>query len=202
MWGTFQFISWEAFQAWVLPALSVPATVMIGSWSSIPWFYIYLGALFAFAMTATGLLRFSEWRFRVTAKDKLSFSNVRVRKRLSEQGVVSGVQIGCELKNEALFPMEFVIQSAQTRIFDLYPPKRDYEKDDTTIPANGFGWFDDHEIPLDSIQPHGLIAEALISLRLKYGRPKKTNHELTINKKIFIKFTSQGDIEFFNWQDT
>ena len=110
-----------------------------------------------FAAVTTGLLKFSEWKFRVTAKDKLTFSDVRIKKRLSDEGVTCGIQIGFEIYNAALFPITFVVKDVQTRFADMYPPKREYEKDNTTISANGFGWFEDHEISLgDYVPKNGL----------------------------------------------
>ena len=156
MWKVFrkakkaiQFISWEAIQIWLLPSLSVPATVMIGWLQDIQWFYIYIAVGLMFASVTTGMLRFDEWKSRRTAKDKLSFSHVRIATELSENGFVDSVGLGFQLTNLASFPMQFEVDEIHTELLGFYPPRKDFEKSSVVIPPNGIGWFCDHCIKLD-----------------------------------------------------
>ncbi len=170
--GILRFFGWEAFQAWVLPSLSVPVAVVIGWLSSAPWFLVYLGALFAFAMTATGLLRFSEWRFKVTAHHKLSFSKILLQKVVSDEGQMHSIKFGFYLYNAASFPIEYIIQEIRTDLDGEYSPNKEHEKDAYVIPAFAFGWFYNHAIPLRLDHPTGKFVEGGLHAKLKYGRPQ------------------------------
>ena len=196
-----QFVSWEAFQIWVLPLFSVPVTVVIGWLSDLPWFYIWLGVGFMFAMATTGLLRFDEWRTRTTAKNKLVFSSLRIKKVLSGDGSVSAVSIGFQLRNMATFPMQFSVQKMRTKLMNAFPPKEDYENDTINVSANSNGWFDDHLIRLANVATKGKLAEGTIYVYLKYGRPGRLDHTLELNKKVLLKFDDQGDVQAVEWYD-
>ena len=154
-----------------------------------------------FAAATTGVLRFSEWRFRVTTKDKLSFQNIRIARILSEQGQVTGVRLGLQVHNQALYPIEFERIEMQTSLNGLYPNKIPYQNNVAVIPPNGWGFFDDHGIDLGQTDRAGKIFEGSLYARLVYGRPNKLDREMEIKKKIFVKFSVQGDIEVCEWAD-
>ena len=197
-----RFISWEAVQAWGLPSLSVPATIVLGYFQNIPWFYIYLSAGFVFAVIATGLLRFDEWRFRVTAKDKLAFHDLRVFRTLANDGSVFAIRLGFRLRNIATFPIQFEVQEMNTEFMNsLYPPKKTYEKKKIFIPVNGLGWFDDYDIGLANIEKKNKTIGGYIHARLKYGRPENLNQELEFKKKVFVKFDDKGNMQVAEWSD-
>ena len=177
MWKVFrkaknaiQFLSWEAIQIWVLPSLSVPATVLIGWLQGIPWFYVYIAAGFMFASVTIGILRLDEWKSRRTAKDKLSFSHVRIATEVSEYGYIDSIGLGFQLTNLASFPMQFDVDEINSELMGLYPPKKNFEKTSVVIPANGIGWFCDHCIKLDEVPTEPRIMEGILSVNIKYGR--------------------------------
>ena len=177
---------------------------MLGGWVEWNWFLIYLGCLFAFAMTAAGLLRFSEWRYRVTTKDKLSFSNVRFTQMLSPDGMLLAIQLGIDVNNYALFPIQFTVQEVETHLGELYPPKKKHQPDSVIISPNGTGWYNDIPISLERDKLEALrnnVVEGLIQVQLKYGRPDNLNREMTIKKKIFVLFTDNGEAQLSHWHD-
>ena len=197
-----QFISWEAVQTWVLPSLSVPATIVFGYFQNIPWFYVYLAAGFMFAVIATGLLRFDEWRFRVTAKDKLAFHDLKIARTLSGDGSASAIKLGFRFRNLATFPIQFEIQEMRTELMNnLYPPKKAYEEKRILIPVNGLGWFNDHNIELSNVSKKNKVMEGSIHAHLKYGRPENLNQELELRKRVFVKFDNRGDVQVMEWHD-
>lgn len=199
--GVLQFFGWEAFQSYVLPGLSVPATVILGLHTSMPWFYIWVGAWVVFAAAITGLLRLSEWRFRNTTKDKLSFTQLRIAKFLSEKGLVVGIKLGVQVNSEALFPIQCERVSMETSLGQLYPQKIPYPANTIVIPANGVGFFDDHKIEFGNNRPTNKTLEGVLSVRLKYGKPDDLNRTLEITKKIYVKFNVYGDVEVMEWSD-
>ena len=154
-----------------------------------------------FAMVTTGLLRFDEWRTRTTAKNKLVFSSLRIKKVLSGDGSVSAVSIGFQLRNMATFPMQFSVQKMRTKLMTTFPPKKDYENDTITVSANSNGWFDDHFIKMADVSTKGKLAEGTMYVYLKYGRPGRLDHTLELNKKVFLKFDDRGDVQGVEWYD-
>ena len=154
-----------------------------------------------FAMVTTGLLRFDEWRMRTTAKNKLVFSSLRIKKVLSGDGSVSAVSIGFQLRNIATFPMQFSVQKMRTKLMNAFPPKEDYENDTITVSVNNNGWFDDHLIRLADVTTKGKLAEGTICVYLKYGRPGRIDHTLELNKKVFLEFDDRGDVQVGDWYD-
>ncbi len=196
-----QFVSWEAFQIWVLPLFSVPVTVVIGWLSDLLWFHIWLGAGFMFAIVTTGLLRFNEWRTRTTSEDKLTGSGVLIRKILSRSGDVSSVGIGFQLQNRATFPMQFSVQNMTTQLMGKYPENRPYTNDTITVPPHNTGWFYDNFIDISGVPKTGELGEGKISTRLEYGRPGDLRHTLELKKKAFTAFDERGDVQFMEWQD-
>ena len=199
--GAIQTLTGVALQAWVLPSISASVTGIIGWLSSVEWFYVWLGAGFMFVTTTTGLLRFDEWRTRVTARDKLTFSTVRVRKKLSEDGSIGAIGFGFQFRNTAIFPMQFSVQDMQTELMGVYPPKKAYDNDTIAVSPSGVCWFDDHMIELKDVSRKGKLAEGTIFVRLKYGRPENLRHTLKLKKKVFLKFDDRGDVQMGEWYD-
>src|SRR5438128_2275030 len=51
-------------------------TIVGGYLQQLPWAYTLAAATIVFAMTATGILRFSEWLQRIRVEDKFQFVNI------------------------------------------------------------------------------------------------------------------------------
>ena len=158
-----------------------------------------------FAAVTTILFRISEWKFKVTAKDKLAFASVRFIKNVSADGVLAALQLGFQVNNHATFPIQFAIREMQTELTDkFYPNKKPYAQDTLTISANGRGWFDDNPIALDKNKVtmlRGKVVEGLLDVRLTYGKPGDLKYEMEIKKKIFVLFTANGDAQLSHWYD-
>lgn len=199
--GVLQFFGWEAFQSYILPFLSIPGTAMLGVFYSYDWFLIWIGAWVVFAAVMTGLLRVTEWRFRNTTKDKLSFAELRIAKFLSEQGQVTGIKLGVQVNSAAMFPIQCERVSMETSLGQLYPQKIPYPTTTILIPANGIGFFDDHQIEFGSNRPTNKTLEGMLSIRLNYGRPDSLSRTMDIVKKLYVKFNVHGDVEVMEWSD-
>lgn len=173
---------------YIIPLGAPIVTVVIGYASGVPWFGIWLGALAAFAFVSTGLLRFTEWRFRQKVHDKLAFAAVMVGKDISS----GGITIGLRLHNSALFPIEFSLEQLLTRLGDKVPSKTTYDSPGTiSIPAKGVGWFWDNAIKVDNPPKPGTI-EGHMEYKLVYGRSGRLRYKLSGKKQIIIAFNEQG----------
>lgn len=198
--GGVKAIAFYVTTTYIIP-LGVPiVTVAIGYASGMPWFYIWLGALAAFAFVSTSLLRFSEWRYRQEVKEKLGFNIVRLRKKLNNLGCVESLGLGFQLRNNALFPVEFELQFLHTEIDKKFPPKKEYPTKQVIIPAGGIGWFDDHSIEL-SDPPRDRSVEGRIQFVVRYGRIGNLKHEFEKNLQVFVGFDVKGDAKVANWNE-
>ena len=197
--GIALFLVGEFLQTWIWPLAVTAGGVVIGMSQDVPLFYLYIAAVFLFSVSATGVLRFSEWRYRNSAADKLNFHSVRIDKALAPNGAVVALRIGTMFRNSALFPVAYELVAIETKLDNLYPPKQPYAKTAYTIPANGAGWFDDHYIRVPQKQRGSVEGE--LKLELNYGREGKPNNTLNIHKKLFFNFNDKGDIERISWID-
>lgn len=187
-----------AIRVWLWPPLATGAGVVIGRLEQVPWFYVFIGATVIFAAVSSGLLRFSEWRFRQNVKDKLNFQFVRFGKHLTSSGTVDKIYLGFRLINSAIFPIEFEIKSLTTDVMGKFPPKKSYALNTITIPARGYGWFDDHFIEIDD-PPVDQSVEGNIEFSVRYGRAGRLNYDLHKKLQVFIGFDKKGDMKGTNW---
>ncbi|MEX2616976.1 MAG: hypothetical protein WD767_12850 [Alphaproteobacteria bacterium] len=190
----------EAIRSWLWPPLAAGVSVVIGFAQDIPWFYIAVGACVIFSAVATGLLRFDEWRFRQTVKNKLNFASLRVTTKLNLDGSVESVGLGFILNNSALFPVEFAVKSLQTQLADRFPPKREYDTKRFIVAANGNAWFDDFHIEMPD-PPRNQAIEGSIKFEVCYGRPGQLNCTLGKKLKINIGFDGNGNVHGSNWTE-
>ncbi len=192
----------EIVRSLITPTVVTGIGAVIGWLSGIPLFYLYIGMVALFTLTVTGLLRFSEWKDRITPEYKLSFAGVRVIAKKPDNGqVIKELGIGIEVRNFASFPIVSKIQEVSTQIGECYPPKKKYELDRVTIPPRSNAWFDDHFIKLESL-PLGQMIEGLIKFKISYGREgQKLPYILTGQKKVLLKYPAEGGIPEIQWQD-
>jgi hypothetical protein len=104
--GGVRAVAFYVTTTYIIPLGAPVATVAIGYASGVPWFVIWLGALAAFAFASTGLLRFTEWRFRQKVHDKLAFAGVMIGKDIRTDGII----IGLRLHNSALLSVEYRLE--------------------------------------------------------------------------------------------
>ncbi len=95
------------------------------------------------------------------------------------------------MNSTAMFPIQFRVAKLNTQFREFYPPKKEYEVTEITVPPHGIGWFDDYPIEIQG-QSDGVF-EGQIECRLEYGKPGRLNNVLDINKKVFFQFNDKGE---------
>ena len=189
----------EVLRIWAIPVIGTGASVMIGWAQNIPWFYICVGASVVFAAISTGILRFSEWKYRSKAQDKLVFSSVKVGHNWLEDGSMASMRLGFTVSNKALFPIEFKVERLMTSVGEHHSPKKKYDKDYFLIPIDGDGWFNDHDININRKITGS--DEGVIEFELLYGRPGNLKYKLKQRKRVYFGVSSDGKISGANWID-
>jgi hypothetical protein len=171
-------------------------TVAIGYASGIPWFWIWLGALAAFAFISNGLLRFAEWRYSRQVQDKFLFHRVNMGRSIHGDGIV----IGVEFYNKATFPIEFEIDQIRTRLGDKVPRQNKSRKPSKyVIPPDGVAWYYDYPIQIDPPSP-GTV-EGFLEYEIHYGRPSALSYNLVGKKQVIASFNDNGILTGAVWND-
>ena len=187
----------QAAQIFVWPLLPPVGVGVMGWLQGIPWFYLAVGIMLAFAAGITWLVQFDQWRYRNTAANKLLFHSARINRTQDELGRATAVSIGVNLQSTALFPIRIRIAEMNTQYRDHYPPRREYENREMTIQPYGYGWFDDFYIDIP-IQEEGAHV-AYLQCQIEYGKPGRLSHSLVIRQKLFVTINSLRDVVWVQW---
>ena len=187
------YVTGEFASTWIWPAAITAGGVVIGWVQQFPLFHLYVGGVFLFAASSTGLLRFSEWRYRNSVYDKLHFNKGRVSQVVNEKGHAVALLLGVEVRSSALFPISFSVDKIITEFHGKYPPKKDSKQQIHVIPPNGIGWFDDAAIAIP-LTDYGSY-EGKVGCTLKYGRSGALNNKLKADKKVMVNFNEHGSLD-------
>jgi hypothetical protein len=155
-----------------------------------------VGAGLTFGGVATGIVRFDEWIDRRSVKEKLAFSHLRIIKNIRGEGFA----IGAAFQSSADMPIEFQLESINTRIGDRVPQKRSFDLTRFTIPRRGSGWFDDHIIDVGTPPRPGTI-EGFIECMIRYGRAGDPQYDLIVRKQVILSFNTDGLLGSCSWND-
>ncbi|WP_420446284.1 hypothetical protein [Candidatus Poriferisodalis sp.] len=179
-----QLLAGLVLQQWVLPVVITAAGLLIGLNSDVPPFYVFVGTVIVLAQSAVALLRYSEWRSRITAKDKLGFQGGRVVSVLDEQGQIAGFHLGFTLNNFASFPVEFEVERIESRVMDRVSTK-DKNLHPVLVSSGLTGWWQDGVIELPDL-PAARSIEGRLEAEIVYGRAGKRRHVLSLDKKVLL----------------
>ncbi len=183
--GSIRAVVFYITTKYILPLGAPIVTAIIGLRSGLPWFWIWLGALAAFAFISTGLLRFDEWLARRRVEGKLF---------LLQPGAVTvlnqGYALGVQFHNSAVFPIEVEIIELRTQLNNKVPTKRVGSKK-MVVQPNVSGWFYDY--PIDFEPPKPGSAEGTLEAKIKYGLVgSQLKYELEEKKQITARFDEEG----------
>jgi hypothetical protein len=186
--GAVAGISSYVTTTYIIPLGITVVTIVFARVSGLPWFLVWMSGLAAFAFISTGLLRFSEWRFRQQVRDKLAFESVILGNDIR----TGGLCIGFQLRNSATFPIEYKRTKLITRLGDKVPSKTTYEGPDTiVVPAAGTNKFADNAITVEKVPAPGTL-EGYIEYELLYGRSGRLRYPLVGKKHVIFGFDSRG----------
>jgi hypothetical protein len=161
--------------------------------------WIMVGTVLIFAGVVQSFLRVDEYRERKDPSHKLAVTrtlfnfdlvtisgpNRRHRRSAAAQGGAPAVpafrnftkgQLGIEIWNRASFPMSLIVETAETEIEELKPPRAKYPKPPVIIQPGQTMWVHDDAIEMDSMLCENLGGE--MDITLKYGLPRKEHFEI------------------------
>ena len=185
--GTVQGVTSHIVATYILPLGAPIVTVVIGYISDLPWFWIWLGALAAFAFITTGLLRFDEWFVRMRVEGKLFLVSPGIL-LIRNQGYALGVQV----QNNAVFPIEVELEDLRTQFESKIPKGKRQAGKRLIVQPNNFGWFYDNPVEFETPKPGAIVGT--LEAKLKYGRVGSSlQYSLEEKKQLTARFDEEGE---------
>ena len=184
----------EITRSWLVPVLTPLIIGILGYSNGLPTMYIFLGVLAAFAFTTNGLLRFNEWRFQRSPRDKIDFVQPSVSNvvRKEDLGRFRGIRIGFGLKSSALFPMEIEVTNIRTRVMDRVPPSPEKPLNIVKVGMMGVASVRHSLIDLSGIDLKNQAKQGSMEFNIRYGRPGGRDYELKKRFTFEIQFDGNG----------
>lgn len=194
------FLPEGALSVYVLPYLWTGGTMIAGLLTGYSVMWVMVAGTATAALTFAAMNQFTAWREVQRVKDKVSFSAVRLSKKLKENGSTEGLALGFQISNSATFPVEFLVEKIETDILGLYPQRKPFVANKYVMPPHGVGWFDDHIITIEK-PPVSVASEGNLEFKVLYGRQGSATHLLHKKLRVFVGFDQNGDAVGANWND-
>jgi hypothetical protein len=189
----------EFFRAVILPTLIMAGGVVLTAIYEWPWPEIYLAAVFLFAASAHGLLRFDEWRQRNRVEHKLLFNGVHVASDRSPDGsALTTVQIAAVLRNNASFPISYKVTRIRTTADDTLPSLGAILNYGAIIQPECNDLFRDRAINLKL--PKAAM-NATLEVELLYGRPQREKYPLSRSINLSLRYDPKTGVLSYPWLD-
>ncbi len=194
--GAAQGVASHIAATYILPLGLPVVTGWLGYVEGLPLMYIFVGVGVMFAATATGLLRYSEWRELQRVEGKLGFQSVIVGRDIKG----GGINVGLQFASLATFPLEFEVTEMKTRLGDKIPAL-EHKAKRISLPATGIGWCNNNPIELNNPPNPGTI-EGSIEFRVKYGPPGSSlEYGFSGKKQVVAMFNDDGLLTQSSWVD-
>jgi len=161
----------------------VSAVTLASGWLGhivLPWPYLITAAAVAFAATATGLLRFAEWRARHSLEGKLSVGRVAIAFDLggaAKAKTIKRAQVQLFMSNHSLYPISYVVEEISSSISARVNPSPKVGGLGGVVPIDSVGLFRDDLIEMGNV-PAGELVEGKTKFKIRYGKLNKEKYVL------------------------
>ncbi|MXZ02482.1 MAG: hypothetical protein F4Y88_02065 [Chloroflexi bacterium] len=118
---------------------------------------------------------------------KLGFQGVRLLRVIYEKGVLQGLRLGVQFRNQANAEMTFIVVTMHTSLIDTsnqrshYPPSKQFEKNEFIVRPNDIVIFDHYDIPLPANSTGDFVAE--VRCTISYGKRSNAKYSLQLAKR-------------------
>jgi hypothetical protein len=168
-----------------LPFVLTGITAVTGYLQGVPWTYIIVAASFVFAATATGLLRFDEWRFRRTARNKVTVETFALgfdyaRDAANKPTAVERAQVSLIIKNDATFPIYYIVDEIASSVDGRVNQNPRFIKQSYYIGAKSTTHFRDDVIDMHAL-PIKSPLEGTIKCKLRYGAQGREKYPIELH---------------------
>jgi hypothetical protein len=177
-----------------LPFVLGPLTGVLAYLQGLPWTHVLIAGSFVFAATATGILRISEYRFRVTPLNKLIFQGIVPAVNFIKDGRngknkgFERVQPGILLTNTAHVPISYKVEDIETSFEGMLNPKPDRKFRGTILEPIVPSIFKDAPIDAKNMQIDKTLYDGRIKFKLKYGFPGQERYYIEKDLNVNIAY--------------
>jgi hypothetical protein len=180
-------------------ASPVMAGLMTLGLSFVPEFHVPLpyavaAAALTFGGLSTGILRFSEWRQRISPLGKLEvLPGIAVAcEGPPEERTIRHVRAGVILRNKASFSMEYFMEELTSSANSRIPPREPIAIPGGVIPPGAELQFNDGAIDLDGLAAKDGVVAGDMKFRLKYGHVGRLKYYVEKNVRVVPLFDQQA----------
>jgi hypothetical protein len=172
-----------------LPILGGIVTAIAGVLQGLPIAYIIAATAIVFAMIPTGLLRFDEWRTRITPQNKLVLQQAMFGmdfQRDLSTGMATHIttaQAILFLYNSASFPIEFTMDEISSSMEGRINQNPILDNRGSVLHPTSQVLFGDARIEMGNFEVKSVI-DGIISFKLSYGRKGNKKYKLEKHLKI------------------
>jgi hypothetical protein len=153
----------------------------------IPVFWIMMGLPIAGAAIFTWILKFSEWRDKVSASGKLlwqsHFAGDYIKDTQGKATAIENAQVGLAFQITGTFPISIVVDEMHTSFDGEYPLSKPRDTDRTLVNPGNVQMYVDNRIPMNKA-PLKELAEATLRFKIRYGHPGREKYPVSGKLKI------------------
>jgi hypothetical protein len=178
----------------------------LGFLEGVPAFWILAAIPVAVAGLVTFLLRFSEWRVRITPENKFHFQGIVLGGEYQKDGSnvtigVTGIQIKLLFNTTASFPIRFIVEDFHSSFENRIPPANPRYDSGAVVGIGEVKFYSDHLIDMTGLALKQ-SCEGTARFTIRYGRPGREKFRITKNLR-FQAFLEPkvGGYVVTNWQD-
>lgn len=164
------------------PALIAALTIGVAAVVGEPLHWVIVAWTLAFAGTASGLVRFGEWRAQNIVEHKMVFLIPLINR--GEDVESKHAQIAFRLENKARFPIEVHVDELRTSVAGRINPTRELTNRKFLIGPEAIEGCHDASINIGGVADE--IMQETLELKLSYGRPGKRRYFLLKSLNLYI----------------
>lgn len=184
------------------PTFMTSATALGGFLQDVPVMWIFMSSTLTCAGVMALMLWGSQYAQRRSPNGKLRLVGpqagvdvvppMATKLRSGQQRTVQYAQLGVLIHNTATFPLSFIVQSAESSVEGVTPPRTSYPRPATEIPPGMIMSTSDERMDMNEMPIKDL--QGKLSMRILYGL--KGREHLALDVDITVAMRSQGDGTF------
>jgi hypothetical protein len=181
-----------------LPFILAAFALVAGRFSDgASWMWSIMAASLTFAGAAAGIF----FVFELVGKRSIDGRLHCIAPRIANDINTGQPSLGIHLQSACDLPLEFEVATIRTELDGIYPSSKPFGLTVFAIPPRGLGFFNDFGINLLGRDVAGKVLKGSILARVLYGGPGKRKYSLDIKREVHLKFSAEGSLESFTWNE-
>lgn len=192
----------------VWPWVAAVLTGTVGYFGNQPLMWVLMASALSFMGVSVGFWFIDNYRQRKSPVNKFLYAGTafnydlkpmaRQARRAAATGAIQArlldkAQIGVYMQNSAPFPISAFLETAETEIEGIKPPRSLFPRQSVTILPGNTVLMADDAIEMDSHVCEKL--EGRMDLKIKYGMPDDEKHELRFRGRVEALMRPEGFLQ-------